>query len=163
MDNFESNFFIYFFKFFPPVLTNCILPNSSDRLIFVKRQAKDGRYFIKNTSVRQAKFKFSATKNFNFAKKNWTAGQWGHYRWKYWGRIIFRAPCRTFVFMQLTGLAKWFKCPKQLNNALNVHYITEKRAKYGRFSTNACLDGRIFRWLKSSLDGRLLYTGTALS
>ena len=69
MDNFESNFFIYFFKFFPPVLTICILPNSSDRLIFVKRQAKDGRYFIKNTSVRQAKFKFSATKNFNFAKK----------------------------------------------------------------------------------------------
>ena len=31
------------------------VPNSSDGLIFVKRQAKDGRYFSKNTGVRLAK------------------------------------------------------------------------------------------------------------
>ena len=32
--------------------------NSSDGLIFVKRRAKDGRFFSKNTGVRRAKFKF---------------------------------------------------------------------------------------------------------
>ena len=33
----------------------------------------------------------------------------------------------TVQFMQFTGLATWFYCPKQLNNALNVNYITEGR------------------------------------
>ena len=44
----------------------------------------------------------------------------------------------TVQFMQFTGLATWFYYPKQLNNALNVNYITEGRF----FFTNARLNGR---------------------
>merc|ERR1719490_660960 len=33
----------------------CSVTNSSDGLIFVKRRAKDGRFFSKNTGVRRAK------------------------------------------------------------------------------------------------------------
>ena len=36
--------------------------NSSDGLIFVKRRAKDGRFFSKNTGVRRAKFKLCIKK-----------------------------------------------------------------------------------------------------
>ena len=42
--------------------TQCSVTTSSDGLIFVKRRAKDGRFFSKNTGVRRAKrrakFKF---------------------------------------------------------------------------------------------------------
>ena len=58
-------------------------------------------------------------------------------------------------FMQFTGLATWFNCPKQLTNALNVHLITESRTKSQKY-------GRIHKYpsrrANQSLDGRHLTT-----
>ena len=40
------------------VWTYLSVPNSSDRLIFVKRRALDGPFLDKNTGFRRAKFTF---------------------------------------------------------------------------------------------------------
>ena len=71
---------------------------------------------------------------FNFLKKSKLAKSW----WAptiLWNKWFFFRENNHCTFCAIHRACTWFNCPKQHNNALNVHKITNRRAKsqkYGR-------------------------------
>ena len=77
--------------------------NSSDKLILGKRWKKDGRFYSKNTTIRKEGHCFL------------------------WGGTITMNSLLRRNSQGLPHLLTNLNCPKQLNNALNVHLITNAR------------------------------------
>ena len=85
----------------------CSVTNSSDGLVFVKRRAKDGRFFSKNTGVRRAKrrakFKFILKKRVNSTRDILTTkvSKSTNFRWKFiWGKFSFNKSSNCFKMAQ---------------------------------------------------------------